>query len=147
VFFSSGCVDKTLYPAVLLTIVSVTPNEIKPASTIGSSAATIPTVSISLRSDTQVPAQLKGYSIRYTTNLGEDMAELMVPETPVDQYLTGGAENTIVITPYTQKVLDVYLSTVSDISPIRATISLIIHDVNKNTVIKEANCLLYRPAS
>jgi len=143
--FLSGCIEKTLYPAVILTVVSVTPNELRITSTeTTGTSITFPSTVIVLKSETQVPATLVSYSVSYSTNLGQSLPALRIEETPYDLFLAGGGSADITISPYTQKVADLFELSTSDISPIKATITLTVKDVNGNTVNREAHCLLYK---
>jgi len=140
-----GCIQKTIYPAILLTVVSVTPFELRPTAPTGSATITLPSVVVALRSDVQMPANLVAYSFAYETNLGSPLPQLAVGPIPIELSLTVGGTTNITLNPYTQTVVDLFSNTTSEISPIKATILLDVKDVNENTVRKEAHCLLYRP--
>ncbi|MBF0499877.1 MAG: hypothetical protein HQM09_07080 [Candidatus Riflebacteria bacterium] len=139
-----GCSEKTIYPAVLQTVVSVTPYEITPTAISATGTATVTQPSIALRSDSGVPSQLKSYSVAYSTNLGQNIPELRIEETPYDLFLAQNATTNIPVTVYTQRVVDLFSRSTSNISPIRATILLTINDANGNTTQREASCLLYQ---
>lgn len=142
--FAAGCLEKTVYPALITTVVTVTPSDLQP--TTGTDTLELPSAEIELRSETQVPARLVSYHVTFETPLGQPMESLRIPETPVDQYLTPGSSNQIVVRPYTTRVVDLYSSSASDIEPIRATITLTIKDENGNLTYPQAHCLLYKPA-
>ena len=136
----SGCIERTLYPAVNLTVEGVDPYESFP------SAGAEPTeVSISLKTEEGIPSNLEAFSIAYYTRLGEPISKLEVPKTAKHQFLPAATANSISITPYTAYVLDLYELSSSDISPIRADITLYVKDVNGNRVERIASCLLYKP--
>ena len=145
VLFSVGCIQKTVFPVVLMTVTAVTPYEVKPTLPVGSAAVTLSAVSVSLKADTQVPANLKGYSVTYQTKLGDDIPQIAVPFTPLELILTVGGTTIVSLSPYTQDVVTLFNNTNSQISPILATMHLDVKDVNGNTVTMVAHCLLHKP--
>ncbi len=144
-FFTVGCIQKTVFPAILLTVTGVTPYEVKPTLPVGSAAVTLQSVAVAIRADTQVPANLKGYSVTYQTKLGDAIPQVSVPFTPLELLLTLGGTTNITLNPYTQDVVTIFNNTNSQISPILATIHLDVKDVNGNTVTVVAHCLLHKP--
>jgi len=153
--FSTGCVEKMLFPEATITVVSVTPDHIVPtgSSTVDISGPEIDrrTIAISLRNDTQIPANIVRYSIIYITNSGEAITQLAVKDFPFNYDLPGGATTRITFngqtnTLYTQDVMDFFLNTHSKVWPIKGTITFEIHDVNKNTIFKQASFWFSPPA-
>ncbi len=139
----SGCLEKTIYPELITTVVSVSPNELQPTN--GSGTLDLPTVDIDLRSETQVPAKLLSYHVTYVTPMGQTLDSLQLPETPLDQFLTPGSSNKITVRPYTRAIYELFELSASNIEPIRATIILTIKDENNNITHPEAHCLLFKP--
>ncbi len=145
-FFTVGCIQKTVFPAVLLTVTTVTPFTSEPTKPANASdPITMADIAVSVKADTQVPARLLSYSVDYATRLGDAIPGISVPETPYDLLLTPGGITTINFSVYTGKVLNLFFNTSSDISPILATINFSIKDVNGNTVKMQAHCLLKKP--
>jgi len=143
--FLSGCLEKTLFPPVLLTITDVTPYKVLPTVAEASGTANLPTVVVSVRADSQVPAKMTGFAVSYRTSVGEAVPSLAIPFTPYDLVLTTGGTTAITFSPYTPRVVTLFQETSSDIAPLMATILITIEDQNRNTVHKEAHCLLYEP--
>lgn len=149
-FFSlSGCIEKTVLPALILSVTSVTPYELKPTSatdaTTGATTYTLPTTVIALRSMTKVPARLVSFNISYSTRIGQPLPSLRIDETPYDLYLTPDSTINITMSPYSERVLNLFLFSTSEISPIRAVMTLTVKDVNNNTIHRDAHCLLLKP--
>ena len=143
--FWTGCLEKTLFPAVLLTVTAVTPYKVQPTIAEASGTANLPTVVVSLRADTAVPAKLTGFAISYATAVGEPIGQLAVPFTPYNLVLETGATTQITFSPYTSRVVSLFELSTSDIAPITTKILMTIEDQNRNTITKEAHCLLYKP--
>ncbi|MFZ2957872.1 MAG: hypothetical protein WA705_13375 [Candidatus Ozemobacteraceae bacterium] len=140
----TGCTESTIFPAVVQTVVSVSPYEITPTAMNASGTVTVSQLTIALKTETGVPSRIVSYSIAYATNLGQPISQLRVEETPYDLYLAPSVSTNIPVTVYSQRVADLYAQSTSDISPIRATVILTVKDVNGNTVKREASCLLYK---
>lgn len=148
VTFLNGCAEKTLLPSANLTVTKVDPNilEITDGVQLNSSdPVKLPACTVSLRSENGVPARLISYSITYETRLGDTLPSLAIPSTPYDVDLPPSAETTITFNPYSDQAVELYLLTPSDIAPIRANISMVIKDVNGNTTLRTAHCLLWKP--
>lgn len=143
--FTAGCLEKTIYPALQTTVVSVTPSELQPTN--GTASLDLPTAEILLRPDTKVPSSLVSYHVTYTTPTGQVLDSLRLSEVPFDLVLSPESETAIIVRPYTPAVVTLYENSLSNIEPIRATIVLTIKDVNGNLTHPTARCLLYKPAS
>ena len=135
-----GCMEKTLYPAVNLTVEAVEPSET--TLDVGGPPGE---VTISLKTEEGVPSSLEAFSISYFTRMGEPIPKLEITRTPKHQFLPPAATNDIVLNPYTVYVLDLYDLSSSDISPIQANMTLYVRDVNGNEVQRTATCLLHKP--
>ncbi len=140
--FLSGCIEKTVLPAVLVTVAKVEPYDLIPTAT---ETSALPTVDVTLDFESAVPTNLRSYSITYRTRAGQALPELTVPETPYQIKFSPTAGQVVTLRPYTSRVVDLYELTPSAISPIVATIRLTLEDVNGNTVFREATCRLFKP--
>jgi len=146
----SGCTDKFFFPEAHFTVVSVTPDKLrlpKKAETTTEEATeesiTLPSTSISLLSDSSIPANLVSFSIIYTTRLGDQIPAIEVPETPYNLQLSANATTEVPMNPYTNRLFNLLELTNSDISPINARMLLNIKDLNGNKIQVEAHCLCY----
>ncbi|HNW35141.1 MAG TPA: hypothetical protein PKM25_09440, partial [Candidatus Ozemobacteraceae bacterium] len=101
--------------------------------------------SIALRAETGVPSRVVGYSVIYASRIGEPLPEIAVQNMPFDLYLAPSAATTVSIPVYTLQVANLLTNTPSDITPLRVTVSLRIHDVNGNEIVKDAHCQLSKP--
>lgn len=141
--FASGCVEKTLYPAVMVLVEDIDPDEV--AYTEG--ATELPKVTLTLTPQNGVPSSLVSYRISYFTRLSESIPELRVEETAFDLYLPANTQTAVTIPVYTTRVVDLFSLSQSDIAPIKAVITLTIKDVNGNTIQKDAHCNLSAPTA
>ncbi len=151
----SGCTDKFIFPEAHFTVVSVTPDKLrlpKKAETTtteegteesAEESITLPVTSISLLSDSSIPANLVSFSITYTTRLGDPIPAVEVPETPYNLQLSANATTEVPMNPYTNRLFNLLELTNSDISPINARMLLNIKDLNGNKIQVEAHCLCY----
>jgi hypothetical protein len=153
--FTTGCVEKALFPETSITLVSVTPDHIVPTSSstvdISGPEITRRTIVFALRNDTSIPANIVRYSINYKTNIDEPIPQLAVHNFPFSMELPGGATTNITFdgstnTLYTQDVMDFFINTISKVWPIRGTIIFEMKDANSNTIFKEASFWLSPPA-
>jgi hypothetical protein len=156
-FSQSGCIQKALFPEAHFTVVSVTPDKLRATVTEGEAAegeegstdteaekkVTLPSTSISLNSDSQIPADLVSFSIYYTTRLGEAIPAVAVPETPYNLKIAPGAATEIPMSPYTTRLYTLLELTRADISPVNAIMGFTIKDANGNKTHIEASCLIY----
>lgn len=138
----TGCIEKTILPTVMITVAKVDPYDLVPTST---ATADLPAVQITLDFETPVPTNLVSFSIAYQSKVGQALPELAVPPTPYEFKFTPAAGQTITISPYTRRVVDLYDLSPSDLSPIIATIRLTFQDVNGNTLTRDATCRLFKP--
>lgn len=138
----TGCIEKTILPTVMITVAKVEPYDLVPTST---ATADLPTVQITLDFETQVPTNLVSFSIAYQSKVGQALPELAIPTTPYEFKFTPAAGQTITISPYTRRVVDLYELSPSDLSPILATIRLTFEDANGNTLTRDATCRLFKP--
>ncbi len=148
--FLTGCIEKTVYPAVVITVDKVEPYQLEvtdySVAASASGTVTLPTTAVSLKVQTGVPSWIKAVSIVYTTKLDQPLPELEVKETPFDLFLTPSTSNDVTVKPYTLKVLELYELSSSEISPIKASITLKIKDANGNDTYVQTTCLLLKPA-
>jgi len=153
-FLITGCIEKTVYPAVLITMTSVTPNPITATVTTdasGSISLTADPLSVRFSVETGVPSRIISYSVLYETRIGEPLPELSVLDMPFDLYLPPGGETpvetTAAVEVYTVQAASLMLNSPSDIAPLRATVSFVIKDVNGNELVKEAHTQLSKPSA
>lgn len=153
-FLITGCIEKTVYPAVMMTMTNVTPNPITATVTTdasGTLSLTTTPLSVTFQVETGVPSRITGYSIFYESRIGEPIPELTVQDMPYDLYLPPGTdgpvETTTTIDVYTLQAARLLTTTSSDIAPLRATVSFRIRDVNGNEVVKEAHTQLSKPSA
>lgn len=140
----SGCADKILFPEASFTVASVEPNELRVEAAVESDTnIVLPPTSISIISESKIPANLEAFSISYTTRLGEPIPQIAVPETKQNLQLLPEATTEVSINPYTRRLYDLFSLTNADISPVNALMYLKIKDINGNTVHVEASCLCY----
>lgn len=138
----TGCIEKTFKPEAILEVTSLSPYELIPTAT---DTASLPTTSITVTSINTIPCNLKSFSVSYLTKFGEVIPSLAIPTTQIETKLAAGGSIDVVVKPYTARVLELFELSGSDISPIRAQISLVFKDYNDNLISREANCLLYKP--
>ena len=152
----SGCIQKAVFPEAHFTVVSVTPDKLflaKKAETTETGDTgqdpseednvTLPPTTISLNSDTGIPANLVSFSITYTTRLGDPITSMTVPETPLNLQIPASGNISFGMNPYTGRLFRLLELTRADISPINAKMVFTIKDVNGNKMQVEAHCLCY----
>lgn len=155
-FLVTGCIQKTVYPEVMMTVKTVTPSSITAtfttdaSGTITLSPAPDP-LSITFQVETVVPSRIVCYSIFYESRIGEALPELTILDMPYDLYLApasdGPVETTTEIEVYSLQAATLLINTPSDIAPLRATVSFRIKDVNGNEIVREAHTQLSKPSS
>ena len=139
--FSNGCIDKTFYPATEIEVVGVDPYALIPTAT---DTASLPTTQITVNSLSKIPCTLKAASVAYYTSLGDEIPYLGVSRQPMEMKLD--AEGTLAVTMnvYPKALVDVFELSNSDISPVKARITLHFNDINGNWVDRDAHCLLHK---
>ena len=142
--FISGCSDKTLKPAAVLEVPTVSPFELYATAT---NTQSLPTADITITSLSKIPCNLRKYSVKYFTPYGEEIPQLAINSIPVESKLAAEGEITVTTKPYTSKVVDLYELSTSDISPITAQITVTFEDYNGNWVERTGHCQLYKPGS
>ncbi len=140
-FFAGGCIDKTVYPATSLQVTSVEPYALIPTAT---DTASLPTTTITVRSQSKIPCSLKSISARYFTVNGEEIPLLAINNQELQMSLDAESEATIELGPYSSTLLDLFELSASRISPVKAQITMHFLDVNGNWVDLEAHCMLYK---
>lgn len=153
-FLITGCIEKTVYPSVLITMTNVTPNPVTATVTTdasGSISLTADPLSVTFSVETGVPSRIVSYSVLYETRIGEPLPELSVLDMPFDLYLPPGGETpvetTAAVEVYTVQAAVLMRNSPSDIAPLRATVSFVIKDVNGNDLVKEAHTQLSKPSA
>ncbi len=139
--FSSGCIDKTFYPATEIEVVKIDPYGLIPTAT---DTASLPTTQISIRSLSKIPCTLKAASFAFFTSLGDEITYLRVSRQPMETKLDAEGTLDLVMSPYSRALVDIFELSNSDISPVMAKITLHFNDINGNWVDREAHCLLYK---
>ncbi len=139
--FATGCIDKTVYPATELQVTSVEPYALIPTAT---DTASLPTTTITVKSQSKIPCSLKSISARYFTVHGEEIPLLAISRQEIQTSLDAEGEATIELGPYSSALLDLFELSASKISPVKAQITMHFLDINGNWVNLEAHCLLYK---
>ncbi len=142
VFLTTGCIDKTVKPAVVLEVTGVAPYSVQPTAT---DTASLPEVTVSITSLSKVPCNLRTISVTYLTPYGEAIPQLEVSPIPVEGKIDAEGSLDVAVKPYTSRVVNLYELSSSDISPITAKITISVEDYNGNWISREAHCLLYAP--
>jgi len=143
-FFSNGCIDKTFFPSTELEVTSVTPYSLIPTAT---DTASLPTTQISVLSLSKVPCSLKGISASYYTVMGDEIPLLAVNNQQLEQKIDAEAAVVIPFSPYSSRLVDLFELSSSEISPVKARITMHFLDINGNWVNLDAHCMLYKYSS
>ena len=138
---SIGCAEKTFFPSTEIEITGVTPYELIPTAT---DSASLPTTAISIKSLSKIPCTLKSYSIEYTTRLGEPLAGASSGKIDIEVKVEAEATVELTLRPYSKTIVNLFDTSFSDISPVKARMTLNFQDLNGNWVSTDANCLLYK---
>ena len=140
--FNTGCKKNELYPASDIQITSTSPYSIIPTSDIFSE---IEDGVINIKLLNSIPCMLVSYDLTYKTVIGEPIENLSISQIPIELPLTGeGYEVSVTIKPYTEQLLNLFMNSSSNISPVRSTVVLHFKDVNENEIVKTASFLLYK---
>lgn len=138
---SSGCIDKTFYPATEIEVVGVDPYALIPTAT---DTASLPTTKITVNSLSKIPCTLKAASCAFFTSLGDEITYLRINRQPMETKLDAEGSLEITMNIYPKALVDIFELSNSDISPVTAKITLHFNDINGNWVDREAHCLLYK---
>ena len=142
IVINMGCNRSEFYPESDIKVIKVEPFNIIPTS---SSLAEVEDAVVTLQLLNTVPCNLLSYDLTFRTVQNDSIDNLNMYDVPISIPLTTAGEDVeVTLKPYTQQLFDLYDSSVSSISPVRATFKLYFKDVNKNEIIKEANFLLYK---
>lgn len=140
--FCIGCSKDAFYPASDIQITKTDPYNILPTS---SEFSSIDDGVISIKLINSIPCELVSYDISYKTALNEPIDTLSMSDIFVNlPFPEANTETDITIKPYTQQVMKLFESTTSNISPIRALVTLHFKDVNENEIKRTASFLLYK---
>lgn len=141
-FINVGCDKNGFYPASDIQIVKADPFNMLPSSADFDS---IEDGVVTAKLLNSIPCELVSYDLSYRTVLNEPIDSLTITDIPINiPFAEAGTETDITLKPYQRQVLDLFNNTTSNISPIRATVTLHFRDVNKNEVIRNASFLLYK---
>ena len=141
-FITTGCDKKEFYPASDIQIVKAEPFNILPTS---SDFDSIEDGVVTAKLINSIPCELVSYDLSYRTVLNEPIESLTITDIPINiPFPEADTETDITLKPYQRQVLDLLNNTSSNISPIRATVTLHFRDVNKNEVIRNSSFLLYK---
>ena len=141
-FINVGCDKNGFYPASDIQIVKAEPFNILPTS---SDFDSIENGVVTAKLLNTIPCELVSYDLSYRTVLNEPIDSLTITDIPISiPFAESGAEIEITLKPYQRQILDLFNNTSSNISPVRATVTLHFKDVNKNEVIRNASFLLYK---
>jgi len=138
---ASGCAEKAFFPAVDIEITGVTPYELTPTTT---DSASLPRTTVSIRSLSKIPSTLKSYSIDYATRLGEPLPGASSGLSDIEVKIEPESTVELSLRPYSLTIVNLFDSSFSNISPVKARITLNFQDVNGNWVSRNANCLLHK---
>ena len=142
VIINLGCNKDELYPASDLQITKTEPFNIVPSS---SGFDSIEDGVITVKLLNSIPCELVSYDLSYRTVLNEPIESLTLSNIQMNMpFAEVNSETTITLKPYQKQILDLFNNTSSNISPIRATVTLHFKDVNKNEIIRNAYFLLYK---
>ena len=137
-----GCDKNGFYPASDLQITKAEPFNILPTS---ASFDSIDDGVVTVKLINTIPCELVSYDLTYRTVLNEPIDSLTLTDIPINiPFTESGTETDVTLKPYQRQVLDLFNNTTSNISPIRATVTLHFRDVNKNEVLRSAYFLLYK---
>lgn len=154
VFILSGCIEKTFAPKADLTVTSVDPYYVEWIREGGGGGETegaedailsLPSVKISLRNNSGIPANLKGTSISYTTMLGEPIDQLFPYKRNQEIKLEASSDIEFDVAFDYLPILALTGKVTSNIYPISARIFIEIKDVNGNVQGIKAHCLILDP--
>ena len=139
---SVGCNKNEFYPASDLQITKAEPFNMIPSD---SNFESIEDGVVSVKLINSIPCELVSYDLSYRTVLNEPLDSLTMTGIPINiPFPEADTETDVTLKPYQKQVLDLFNNTSSNISPIRATVTLHFRDVNKNEVIRSAYFLLYK---
>ena len=139
---SIGCSKDTFYPASDIQITKTEPYNILPTS---SDFSSIDDGVITIKLINSIPCELVSYDLSYKTALNEPIDTLSMSDIFVNlPFPEADTESDLTIKPYTQQVMKLFENTTSNISPIRALVTLHFKDVNKNEIKRTASFLLYK---
>ena len=137
-----GCNRSELYPESDIRVTKVEPFNIIPSS---SSFADVEDGIVTVQLLNTIPCNLVSYDLTFKSVQNDPIDNLAIYDVPINIPLTeAGSDVDITLKPYTKQLFDLYDTSVSSISPVRATVTMHFKDVNKNEIIKEAYFLLYR---
>ena len=142
IVINTGCNKNVFYPASDIQITKTDPFNILPSS---SDFNSLPEGVISIKLINSIPCELVSYDLTYRTVLNEPLDGLTITEIPINiPFPEVDTETDVTLKPYTKQVLDLFTNTNSNISPIRAMVTLHFKDVNNNEIIRNASFLLYK---
>ncbi|MDD3148705.1 MAG: hypothetical protein PHD82_15530 [Candidatus Riflebacteria bacterium] len=122
-------------------VTSVSPYALIPTAT---DTASLPTTEITVLSQSKVPCSLKSLGVNYYTAFGDEITSLAVNNQQIEMKVDAEAELVIGVSPYSAGLVDLFELSSSQISPVKAKISMNFLDINGNWVSLDAHCLLYR---
>ena len=139
---TTGCSKKDFYPTSDIQITEVSPSNILPTSNDFSS---IEDGVITMQLLNSIPCELVRYDISYKTVFNEPIDGIALNDIQANVPLTeSGSSAELTIKPYSQQLLNLFETTPSNISPVKATVTLYFKDVNKNETTRTASFLLYK---
>lgn len=142
-----GCSDSFFYPEAKFAVAAVDPFYLawEKAGEAASATYSLPNITISLRNETAIPANLTSISVKYSTKLGDPITQLPQYSQKYEITLEPNATTDFEIALYYPEILNFIEFTNSDIFPIQASIIIEIVDINNNISHSEANCVIYKP--
>ena len=140
--YTTGCSKKDFYPASDIQITEVSPSNILPTSNDFSS---IDDGVITMQLLNSIPCELVSYDISYRTVFNEPIDGIALNDLAANVPLAeSGSSAELTLKPYSQQLLNLFETTSSNISPVKATVTLHFKDVNKNETTRTASFLLYK---
>ena len=148
VLLTVGCSKSSLYPKAQIQLTTDSPNIIPTSNIVTDIGESTITVTLL----TGVSCSVTGYDLTYKTLLGDDIDSLAIynikTELSIAASVSDGSasavEESMIIRPYTQGVMDLLQNTTSAISPIRAKVTVHFHDVNDNDFSEEITFLCWK---
>lgn len=151
----NGCIDKTLYPSSELVVIAVEPYILTPAST---DLTSLPSTSVTVNIANKVPCRLKSFSVQYFTPSGEPLPQLAINKQSQERIININQDNlsevseeadtsqlgqaAFTVYPYSVDLFNLFELSTSNISPVKARITLHFLDVNGNWIDLDAHCFL-----
>lgn len=146
-FWISGCASSTFFiPKADAEIVSIDPYQMVVSDAL---PTTLPEVTVNILPLNNINFSLISYDMRYYTRIEEEIKSLAYINKPMTYKfpISEGepSETSISFTPFTPDLYELFQTTQSQISPVRAEITMYFEDINNHKFSKTFSLLLYKP--